>query len=1145
MPSSDEPKADESATTTRTRTRTRTRVRMDPRPTRPHQAESPNGQSSSAGDAPAASDEPQGKPQLQLSWHGGRLIAWAAGPGADGEELPAIRERLKAAGADPSSWTEHRPVPLPNGTHAPALSAPPAVTLGWLAGLGTTAGDDELGVSVTWLGLAAALAIRLVADGRMVPQLEKVADAGGNRSKFAVRWVPTLIDQEDLSGLSRSMPTAVTVFDRRTGSQQVTTRLVTGMVDAICTDAAARVEVPAPPPQPRTTVDVAETVLTRLDGSVFEASHQAGTEVAKSLKQWSRGVTGDATLKLIVELDPPDEADVWVLRTLVDVNGKLDRAEAVMSRSKHHRKEAIKRELERLEGLYPPLAQTRSSRRGEVALGQDEAWELMTETGSVLASAGFDVRVPPLSPKKATPSLRVATTGDPAVGAQQLTAVTWSAVFDDVELTAEDLERLAQQARPLVKSHGRWVAVDHADLEKAAAALAERADKKQLSGADMLRYALGLDGTAMGHPVSVGGSGWATDLLDSARSIPEQPTTTPEGFEGELRSYQADAAAWLQFLDDAGLGGCLALDMGLGKTPTVLAHLATTAGRGPALVIAPPAVVGNWTAEAARFTPGLKVLVHHGAGRTDESDLADEIKDIDVLLTTYGTAVRDIGALADVQWITVVLDEGQVIKNPLSETAQQLRRLEAHIRLILTGTPIENGLGDLWALMDFVNPGLVGDRSTFIAQMTAAAEAGERAESALAALNGVLVFRRTKAEPVIAAELPDRIDELDHCPMTAEQVGLYQAILDDLVVPDDDDRPTRKGAVLAAITALKQICNHPAAYTGDDKPLDGRSGKLARLEEIVDNVFDAGERMLIFTHFATWGERLATHLSKRTGVHIGCYHGGLSRGARDRLVAEFQAGEGAGALVLSLKAGGTGLNLTAASHVVLYDRWWNPAVEDQARDRAWRIGQKHTVVAHRLVCPGNRGRTGRGSRRRQASDRGARAAQGQFGRRSRPQPTAGGPRARSRSVAHRRNPGRCGMKARKRDRDTSNSDVQSDNERSPKNNNNRQGNRRRKSKKRRRSGGGKRPQSNNGNRGGNDRSVGFWGEVDQLPEPTTTVRVTDDPAAVARSLGAVHLPGHEKAAEHYFAVVYERAVQTAAAVAAAGGLIAPDDLADD
>jgi SNF2 family DNA or RNA helicase len=340
--------------------------------------------------------------------------------------------------------------------------------------------------------------------------------------------------------------------------------------------------------------------------------------------------------------------------------------------------------------------------------------------------------------------------------------------------------------------------------------------------------------------------------------------------------------------------------------------------------------------------------VHHGASRSSGLTMETAFDRVDVVITTYGTAVRDMDALSGRTWSQVVLDEAQAIKNHTSETAQQLRRLDARTRVALTGTPIENGLGDLWAILDFTNPGLVGSRAGFIAQMQ-----GE-GEAALRALNGILVFRRTKSEPEVAAELPDRIDELDHCMMTPEQIGLYQAVLDGLVADATQvgGGEPKQGAILAAITALKQICNHPAAYQDDDRPLAGRSGKLTRLEEIVEQVFAGDEKILIFTHFAEWGKKMADHLTAVTGKPISCYHGGLARGARDKMIADFQATEGAGALVLSLKAGGTGLNLTAANHVVLYDRWWNPAVEDQARDRAWRIGQTRTVVSHRLVCPG-------------------------------------------------------------------------------------------------------------------------------------------------------------------------------------------------
>jgi len=471
----------------------------------------------------------------------------------------------------------------------------------------------------------------------------------------------------------------------------------------------------------------------------------------------------------------------------------------------------------------------------------------------------------------------------------------------------------------------------------------------------MLRLALGLEESPLAGGVSFEGGGWAADLLAASERTKTEPARAPAGFVGELRSYQAEALAWLGFLDSVGLGGCLALDMGLGKTPTMLAHLLAGVADGPALVIAPPAVVGNWAAEAARFTPELRVVVHHGASRAAPDEIAAEVARADVVLTTYGTAVRDVDAMAEVGWARVVLDEAQAIKNPANETSQQLRKIPARTRVALTGTPIENGLGDLWAILDFANPGLVGTRPQFIARLSNDGSAARvQAEDAMRALNGILVFRRTKAEPEIAAELPDRIDELDHCVMTPEQIGMYQAVLDTLVKAGDlpEDAEPRKGQILAAITALKQICNHPAAYQADDRPLTARSGKLARLEEIVDAVFAAGERVLVFTHFATWGVKLAEHLSERTGTAIECYHGGLTRIARDRIIEEFQAKEGAGALVLSLKAGGTGLNLTAASHVVLYDRWWNPAVEDQARDRAWRIGQERTVICHRLICPG-------------------------------------------------------------------------------------------------------------------------------------------------------------------------------------------------
>ncbi len=883
--------------------------------------------------------------RLQASWSAGQIVVWAGGRDTGSTSNEQLADLLESIGGPSVGWSLHPDVALPAGAKAAALAIQLRESLMWLLGVG--AESDRVGASVAWLGRIAQLGVRLVARGSVAPALRNVKRADGRALEWSVRWLPALLDDAEIDQLAAAMPgpiVAVTAAPARV----TTVAVLSAVVDAIVSQAAGLLELPAPPPSTNTVAQVAEAFTTRLDGSPFRAPVGSAGQVSRRLDQWARSVTAPARPRLVVQLEPPDRGDAWLLSVLgPGADGGLLQVEVALGDSRSTR--PIADELVRLERLLPVLHRPGGLRRGQVILSQAEAWELMTVTGAELEAAGFEVRVPALSRRKLTPGLRLFAepAGASVVGANQLSNVHWSVVFDDVELTAAEVARLATEARPLVKARGKWVELDRVDLKEAAAALAARAATTQLTGAEILRYGLGLQGAAFGGGVTLAGSGWAADLFQRAKAAPAAPVTRLDHFDGELRSYQAEALSWLGFLDAAELGGCLALDMGLGKTPTVLAHVARTAGDGPVLVVAPPAVVGNWAAEAARFTPSLRVMVHHGASRATADELQSEVDGADLVITTYGTAVRDIDALADRTWSRVVLDEAQAIKNPANETAQQLRHLKARTRLALTGTPIENGVGDLWALLDFTNPGLVGTRPAFVAQM-----AGE-GEAALRALNGILVFRRTKSEPVVAAELPDRIDELDHCTMTPEQIGLYQAVLDNLVAaPTEADGQPRQGAILAAITALKQICNHPAAYQDDGRPLGGRSGKLARLEEIVESVFAAGERILVFTHFASWGRRLADHLTEVTGVPISCYDGSLNRGARDRLISEFQRGEGPGALVLSLKAGGTGLNLTAASHVVLYDRWWNPAVEDQARDRAWRIGQTRTVVSHRLVCPG-------------------------------------------------------------------------------------------------------------------------------------------------------------------------------------------------
>ncbi|HZA85616.1 MAG TPA: SNF2 helicase-associated domain-containing protein, partial [Acidimicrobiales bacterium] len=549
--------------------------------------------------------DPGGEVRLQASWSAGEVVVWAAGPDTAPANHDELSDLLEAIGGPALGWNQHPGVVLPIGSRAAALSIPVADALGWLVAVGGGLGGGGVGSSVTWLGRVAVAAVRLVARGALVPALASGRRPNRGSLDLNVRWVPADVNQLEVDELAAAMPGPVTAL-ARADAKAVTLDVLRAVVDAIATDAAGRLALPAPPPVVRNASAVAEAIVTRLDGSTFQAPVAAGAEVSKRLDRWTKPVTRSRRSRLVVQLDPPDSAGAWFLSVLgPGAEGGLLPVELALTDSKNTK--PLADDMARLERLFPVLLRAGGQRRGQVYLNQDEAWELMTVTGSSLESAGFDVRVPALSRRSLSPSLRLFTepAGDTVVGARQLSDVRWSAVFDDVELTAAEVARLAAEARPLVRSRGRWVELDRADLKEAAAALAERATTTQLTGAEILRYAVGLEGSPLEGGLSVAGTGWASDLLESARAVPTEPVVSPPGFVGQLRTYQAEALAWLGFLDAVELGGCLALDMGLGKTPTVLAHIARTPRDGPALVIAPPAVVGNWAAEAARFTPEL------------------------------------------------------------------------------------------------------------------------------------------------------------------------------------------------------------------------------------------------------------------------------------------------------------------------------------------------------------------------------------------------------------------------------------------------------------------------------------------------------------------------------------------------------------
>ncbi|MBO0714244.1 MAG: DEAD/DEAH box helicase, partial [Acidimicrobiales bacterium] len=453
--------------------------------------------------------------------------------------------------------------------------------------------------------------------------------------------------------------------------------------------------------------------------------------------------------------------------------------------------------------------------------------------------------------------------------------------------------------------------------------------------------------------------GWLGELLAGAIDRRVEAMPTPSGFAGALRPYQERGLAWLSFLGSLSLGSCLADDMGLGKTAQLLALEVAERSEGrrppPTLVVCPMTVVGNWQHEAARFAPRLRVLVHHGPDRLGGKAFARAAARADLVITTYGLVARDVERLSSLEWSRVVLDEAQNVKNSETRQAKAVRRLSSRHRVALTGTPVENRLSELWSIMEFLNPGLLGSERGFRERFAAPIEryGDDEAAGVLRRCTGPFVLRRLKTDRSIIADLPEKLEIKVYCNLTKEQASLYQAVVDDMLTRiAEAEGMERRALVLTTMLKLKQVCNHPVHLLGDGSSADGRSGKLSRLIEILEEAASEGDRALVFTQFAEMGKLLHAHLQSRLGREVLWLHGATLKRARDEMVARFQQEGGPAIFVLSLKAGGTGLNLTAANHVVHFDRWWNPAVEDQATDRAFRIGQRRDVQVRKLICAG-------------------------------------------------------------------------------------------------------------------------------------------------------------------------------------------------
>ena len=906
--------------------------------------------------------EPIQTGNLQLTWTGSHLFAWSR----NGDVRDALSE---LAGLPTSAPAASHFVALRRtrtlrakvdgllvriGEALPALSALPT--------------DAPVSDVVLCWSLAAKLALELAARKRVVPT---VIDG-------QARWISVLStaeDQERFNALVASLPNVgrATVLDTGRTPLVPAQLSVRGFLDA-AVDYLFRGSA-YPGPARGWALDFAQAL--RADDPRFVVRDARAQATPDRIAAWAS--RAEAPLpRVCFALELPDSRDgSFPLRILLHRPGdprsnvpiaaawSAGRELAIGGEALHHPAESALRGLARAARLYPPLAASLSGGvPRDLKLDGATAWEFLDAGRSALESSGFVVLLPEAFERagrqRIRARIRLGLQGNARFDLSKMLSYRWEVLIGDQALDGPTFTKLCAENRRIVKYRGEWVFLDPLELARLPKDLSTIG---QLSAPDALRAAL--TGEHQGVPVVADER--LMLVLEALKSPPDLPA--PRGLKAILRGYQSQGFAWLMALGALGLGALLADDMGLGKSVQLISYLL---GRGaqqgrehlPSLIVCPTSVLGNWQRELARFAPSLSVLRWHGTERFKPDQDPTILGDYDVVLTTYGLLVRDIEVLAHQSWDIAALDEAQSIKNPDSRRAVSARLLGCRHRVALTGTPVENRLDELWSVMEYLVPGLLGSRAAFSRDIAVPVERFGDTEVAMQLKRTVAPFllRRSKRDPNVIDDLPEKVERREYSALTTEQRSLYEREVESAMaeIAGSSDIE-RRGRILAMLTALKQICNHPYQYLkrrseGEvDTTLIGRSGKLDRVTEIVEEIAACGERAVLFTQYREMGDILQEHLSAILQEKVPFLHGGTPAATRDEMVRQFQSDEDELAptvLLVSLKAGGTGLSLTAATHVIHYDRWWNPAVEDQATDRAHRIGQKQTVLVHKLICEG-------------------------------------------------------------------------------------------------------------------------------------------------------------------------------------------------
>jgi len=725
---------------------------------------------------------------------------------------------------------------------------------------------------------------------------------------------------------------------------------------------------------------------------ILEGNAIAAARLRDALNTWTAPLQTSAErdrFRVCFRLEPPEDSQAnWQLGYYLqsrDDDDCLIPAETVwqypveqaviQGQVVHAPQETLLAGLGRVARFCDPVRESlQDPRPSRVAIDPAQTFVFLKTTVDRLRDSGFGVILPPgLESQGQANRLGIQVKAEAPdrkqrqrLGLASLFNVEWELSLAGKTLSQQDFERLINRDTPFIEIDGQWVELRPQDIRKARDLFKDGRPSTQINLEDALRLSTGeqfIDKLPKLPVEKFEASGVLQELLTTLTEGNQtlEPISEPAGFSGKLRPYQARGVSWLSFLEQWGLGACLADDMGLGKTIQLIAFLLTLRQKelldGPVLLVCPTSVLGNWEREIRKFGSPLKVLMHHGDKRSHGAAFARKAKTSNVVLTSYALAQRDLKDFNRVDWQGVVLDEAQNIKNPDAKQSKAVRQIESQFRIALTGTPVENRLAELWSIMDFLNPGYLGEKSYFQRRFATPIERYGDTDSlqTLRSLVQPFILRRLKTDRSIIQDLPEKQEMAVFCGLSGEQAQLYQATVEKAMRDiEAAEGVQRRGQILGLLTKLKQLCNHPAQFLGEDNGVaPARSGKLQRFDEMVEELLDEGDRALIFTQFAEWGKKLQAHLERKFKQETLFLYGSTSKTKREEMVDRFQHDpSGPRLFILSLKAGGVGLNLTRANHVFHFDRWWNPAVENQATDRAFRIGQTKNVQVHKFVCTG-------------------------------------------------------------------------------------------------------------------------------------------------------------------------------------------------